>query len=394
MMPAGVGAEYKQQELEQFAIAQKHTNEVREKKAAKVNAGKFKGNKIHSDSGKYYSYPAARGPSDETGDTLLIKCVEYIPPTSDAEIKSGAASNQMGLEAFTIKGQSTKGDKVSPASVSTAGKTGSIIPRNFGMTADARVRQKQKIKYYVELPIPQDIADTQSVTWGEDTMNMFQLAGLAVGAKAIESPGQLASDAVGLARDAFTTGVEIPGLNKETQNAFKAAISGKAINALGANVNPRNVVSRATGQVLNSNLELLFGGVNLRSFPFSINFSPRSETEGDLVKEIIRAFKKSMSAKAGGADSYNGASASGIMIKAPDVFLLEYRSRGRTHPFLNSFKTCAMTGISVNYTNSGTYATYQNSTPVNIRMDLTFKELNPIYAEDYDTPNAGPGVGY
>ena len=41
-------------------------------------------------------------------------------------------------------------------------------------------------------------------------MNMFQLAGLAVGAKAIESPGQLAADAVGLARDAFTTGVEIP----------------------------------------------------------------------------------------------------------------------------------------------------------------------------------------
>ena len=76
MMPAGVGAEYKQQELEQFAIAQKHTNEVREKKAAKVNAGKFKGNKIHTDSGKYYSYPAARGPSDETGDTLLIKFVE------------------------------------------------------------------------------------------------------------------------------------------------------------------------------------------------------------------------------------------------------------------------------------------------------------------------------
>ena len=95
-----------------------------------------------------------------------------------------------------------------------------------------------------------------------------------------------------------------------------------------------------------------------------------------------------------GNGGFSGAAAEGIMISAPDVFLLEYRSRGRVHPFLNAFKTCALTGLNVNYTNSGTYATYDNSTPVNIRMDMTFKELNPIYAEDYDSPDAGPGVGY
>ena len=35
--------------------------------------------------------------------------------------------------------------------------------------------------------------------------------------------------------------------------------------------------------------------------------------------------------------------------------------------------------MSVNYTNAGTYASYEDGTPVNIRMSLTFKELNPIY---------------
>ena len=98
-----------------------------------------------------------------------------------------------------------------------------------------------------------------------------------------------------------------------------------------------------------------------------------------------------MSAKAG---SFNGSSASGIMIKAPDVFILEYRSGGRRHPFLNNFKTCALTSVNVNYTNAGTYATYNDSTPVNIRMDMVFKELNPIYAEDYDTESGRSGVGY
>ena len=56
---------------------------------------------------------------------------------------------------------------------------------------------------------------------------------------------------------------------------------------------------------------------------------------------------------------------------------------GKNHPFLNRFKLCALTGMSVNYTNAGTYASYNDGTPVNIRMNLTFKEINPIYHEDY-----------
>ena len=64
------------------------------------------------------------------------------------------------------------------------------------------------------------------------------------------------------------------------------------------------------------------------------------------------------------------------------------------HPFLNSFKHCALASIQMNYTGSGTYATYDDGTPVHMNMGMTFQELNPIYAEDYDDANAGSGVGY
>ena len=47
--------------------------------------------------------------------------------------------------------------------------------------------------------------------------------------------------------------------------------------------------------------------------------------------------------------------------------------------------------MAVNYTNAGTYATYDNGTPVSITMSLTFKELNPIYSEDYDELSVGVG---
>ena len=43
-----------------------------------------------------------------------------------------------------------------------------------------------------------------------------------------------------------------------------------------------------------------------------------------------------------------------------------------------------MTDISVNYTGEGVYATYNNGTPVSMIMNLSFKEVAPIYDIDYD----------
>jgi hypothetical protein len=50
--------------------------------------------------------------------------------------------------------------------------------------------------------------------------------------------------------------------------------------------------------------------------------------------------------------------------------------------------------ITVNYTGSGTYATYSDATPVHMTMTLTFQELTPIYAEDYETGTGSEGTGF
>jgi len=263
-------------------------------------------------------------------------------------------------------------------------------------TTDANSRlskdMNSRTKYMVELPIPQDITDSNSVTWGEDRMNVLELAALNVAQTAMAGNiGEGVVQTAEVAVTALNTGVEIPGLTADTQAAVRAAISGAAIGALGSNVSARSVISRSTGQILNNNLELLFQGVNLRSFPFSITFSPRGPEESKVVKDIIRSFKMSMAPKAG---EFDGSASQGIFLKSPDVFQLRYMKDDVDHPFLNAFKLCALTGMSVNYTNAGTYTTYEDGTPVNIRMNLTFKELNPIYHEDYTQAAAGFGVGY
>ena len=91
----------------------------------------------------------------------------------------------------------------------------------------------------------------------------------------------------------------------------------------------------------------------------------------------------------------SGQNQGGIFLKAPDVFHLRYLHNGKDHPFLNVFKPCALTQFNVNYSGAGTYATYGDSTPINIQVRMTFKEINPVYSEDYDdTDIAGNGVGF
>ena len=80
-----------------------------------------------------------------------------------------------------------------------------------------------------------------------------------------------------------------------------------------------------------------------------------------------------------------------LFIGSPNLFQLEYKTGNAAHPFLNRFKVCALSDLQVNYTASGTYATYGDGTPVHINVAMQFKEINPIYAEDYQDEPGGVG---
>ena len=94
------------------------------------------------------------------------------------------------------------------------------------------------------------------------------------------------------------------------------------------------------------------------------------------VKSIIRTLKKNMSAKK--------VQESNLFLQTPNIFELEYKKGNKLHPFLHRFKQCALSDMSVNYTGENVYATYSDGTPVSIILNLTFKELVPIYEDDYD----------
>jgi hypothetical protein len=258
------------------------------------------------------------------------------------------------------------------------------LKRSKGQYKDSQGKLVKSLGSII-LPIPQDISDTNSTGWGQDSLNIG--AAYAVGATndIIKSP-ELAK---GIFDAIKTASGDIIDLAKDgsTQNAVNSVFGAAAANLFGGNTSTAGLLARSSGQILNPNTELLFNGVKLRSFNFTFNLAPRSEDETKVIKKIVTTFKLNMAPTTGSG----GGGLAGLFLKSPNVFQLQYMKGAQPHPYLNKFVVAALTNMQVNYTGSGTYMTYDDGMPVHMIMTLSFQELSPIYAEDQEELG---GMGY
>ncbi len=258
----------------------------------------------------------------------------------------------------------------------------------------------KKILGSIIMQMPANIQDGNAVDYGESKMNTLMGAAAGLIGSTIEGGGEALAAMVKGDKEGYekavsnmtgemknTVGTDSSIMDAAAQFANVKATSA-AIGALGGNVSAADLLARQTGQIFNPNMELLFNGPTLRSFSFSFKMTPRSPEEAQECKNIIRSFKSNMAPKTKNTGSLGG---SGMFLKTPNVFELRYKKGGRDHPFLHRFKQCFLTNVSVNYTGEGVYTTYDDATPVSMQIDLSFKELEPIYDVDYD--DAG-GVGF
>ena len=329
---------------------------------------------------KTLSYPLARRKDSKT-DYLQIEIAEYTSPglnlpAFQSGTKADGSPNIIPGNELTEKTKITAivGQGNEGSFALTQGSTSNNFPEK---------RKNKEIKYIINLPMPRNITDTTGVQYGESSLNPIEAAGLAGGSALIQ--GNI--DAL---KGAFESTIRTGGQaleDKQNQQAIAAALSGTAIGALGGNVNANQVIARASGQILNPNLELLFQGVGLRVFPFQFQFFPRNSQEGETVINILRTLKKEMAPSRTSKEGNN----TGVFIRTPSIFQLTYMKGGRKHPYLNSFLPTVLSDMKVNYTASGAHSTFYDGIPTHIRLDLQFKELNPLFKEDYDGVG---GVGY
>lgn len=297
-----------------------------------------------------YRYPYQKLENNE--DYLKIECLEYIPP---------GLGDTFGISNFAL-----------PSSDDTY-----------------RTKGKSVIRGTIILPIPENLPEVgNSVSWGESTMGPLAAGAIKVGTETINNGPIEGFKAL------FNTGAKVleaaqTGIGQRT---IVSGLAGKAAQQLlGQEGNTdllNDVIGRQTGSVFNENVELLFRGINLReAFNFTFEITPRFKAEAEQVKQMILFLKREMAAKKGNTTG----AAAGLFLTAPSVFKIQYMSGGKPHPYLNQFKICAMPSLSVNYSASNTYATYSDGTPVHMQLSLSFRELTPIYDQDYTNP---VGTGY
>ena len=221
----------------------------------------------------------------------------------------------------------------------------------------------------VTLPIPGGISDANACDWGGDTMNPLQIAGAGIALAALQNsknvPGGLSGALSGL----------VDSVRDNNAVIQDGIAGGTAAAAVGANIN--SILGRTQGMILNPNLELLFQKPSLRPFTFQFKMSPRSAAEAKVITQIIRFFKQGMAPIR---------EESRLFLKTPHTFRIKYVQLGSQEesPFLNKFKECALLSCSVQYTPEGNYAPYEDGAMSSYQMSLQFKELEPVYNDDYE----------
>lgn len=153
-------------------------------------------------------------------------------------------------------------------------------------------------------------------------------------------------------------------------NAFKAGAS------LLTNKASRLLLSSA-GLTFNPNQQLLFEGIDFRTFQMAFTFTPASEQEHNQVKNIIKTFRQHA------APTINQKSY-GMFFIPPSLFKITFYSNGSENIEIPKVKDCVIKDIDVNYAPNG-WAAHKGGAPVQTVVTMTFQETSLLDSQDiYD----------
>ena len=167
----------------------------------------------------------------------------------------------------------------------------------------------------------------------------------------------------------FNTDIDIPG---EAKNR----IIGGAATKLASNMTYIQTILSQSGKYLAKPHRKYFSGVPGISLPFEWTFSPRSRDDFLLIKKIIKTFQM-FSLPTGGKDENE---TKVFLRDNPAIWSIEYKNiNGSNATNLlvkdNKFEFMVCTNIAVQYGSGDTWVSYDDGTPVDIRLSATFESF-------------------
>ena len=144
-----------------------------------------------------------------------------------------------------------------------------------------------------------------------------------------------------------------------------------------AGVDPEGLkgfAKKAFGQASNPYMEVLFEGVELRTFTYNFTFSPRNSAETDDVQKIIEMFRFHMLPEINGGSS--------AFMTLPSTFDIHYMYQlssnvAKENNFYTKIATCVLKGCDVDYTPNGVKS-FASGAPTQITMSLSFQETEML----------------
>jgi hypothetical protein len=151
--------------------------------------------------------------------------------------------------------------------------------------------------------------------------------------------------------------------------------------SLGLSVAQSNAAKLALstqGLAINPQQQLLFNGIDFRTYQMAFTFTPYSRQEAETVKEIIKLFR------------YHAApqittSAAGMFFVPPSTFNLDFLFNGQRNNNVTKVTESVIENIDVNYAPNG-WAAYDDGAPVQTTLTINFKEIELV---DKDKIQAG-----
>lgn len=255
---------------------------------------------------------------------------------------SDVTSNDQKLEYMVIEAINIKSSNYLKSSPDKAGKVSNSQIELVGKQRKFRRPKKdQKATLVPEttffLPMAQIVSDKLDHTWGEKE-NIIDGAG-----------GGSVGDFLG---SAVKEGIS--GVKKKLTESFVP-----------------NSIKANEGLAVDKKLALLFDITQKRQFNFIFNMSPRSEDECREVIAIMRKLKYYSSASPTEIKGFS-------FFEYPDVFRIYYYRDGVINENLNKIDTCALVSYFADFTPNQVWSQFSNGFPINVRLTLSFKELNTL----------------
>ena len=308
---------------------------------------------------KYFMDPVEE--SSKIGETL------FHPSTTQQEIEAGTARTNFvsygNTEASYREGLIKKGGKGTILTSDNANlRKGRKGIGGFENIMPTTTRITDSIAIY----LPPNVKDTTSVGYNNAEMGIIGAA--AAGSASIIDAlrkgdmSKLAKTAGGAATDLLATA----GLNLGSE--FIGTLAGVDPEGL------KGFAKKAFGQASNPYMEVLFEGVELRTFTYNFTFSPRNADETNDVQKIIEMFRFHMLPELNGGSS--------AFMTLPSTFDIHYMYQvtpdvSMENNYYTKIATCVLKGCDVDYTPNGVKS-FASGAPTQITMSLSFQETEML----------------